>query len=58
MLVWPLVTCVSRRHLPGREEASLGQVGRKNVWTLRTKNIWTLGKKYLNAGQKILAWPG
>ena len=42
MLVWPLVTCVSRRHLPGREEASLGQVGRKNIWMLRTKNIWTL----------------
>lgn len=33
VLVWSLVTAVSRRQLPGREEASLGQVTPRYTWT-------------------------
>ena len=33
VLAWSLVTAVSRRQLPGREEASLGQVTPRHTWT-------------------------
>ncbi len=33
VLAWSLVTAVSRRQLPGREEASLGQVTPRYTWT-------------------------
>ena len=33
VLVWSLVTCVTRRHLPGREESSVGEVEPRYTWT-------------------------
>jgi len=33
VLVWSLVNCISRRHLPGKEETSVGHVDPRYTWT-------------------------